>query len=270
MEPITFDTPGRVELDLHIPSGEIRVETADIATTTVEIGGERDPDAVRVELSETSEGGHRVSVRQRERRHHSVRVRVVTRDGAHLRSETGSADLTARGRLGSLSHRSGSGDLAFGRVDGDIVLKVASGDVRGEMVGGGLSVDSASGDVQIGSVGGDLSAHLASGDLRVGSVGGSAKATSASGDISVGAVSWGSASLTSMSGDITVGVRPGTQVWLDLSTVSGSAASELDPVEVPAPPPPPDPGAAPSEGPVLELRASSVSGDVRVTRTSET
>lgn len=258
MEPITFDTPGRVELELHIPAGDIRIETADVATTTVEIDGERDPDDVHVELSETSLGGHRVTVHQRARRRNSVRVRVLTRDGAHLRCDTGSADLLARGRLGSLSHRSGSGDLAFGGVDGDADLNAASGGVRGEAIGGGLSVNSASGDVQVGSVGGDLSAHLASGDLRIGSVGGSAKATTASGDITIGGVSWGSAVLNSMSGDISVGVRTGTRVWLDLSTVSGSAVSELDPAE------------APPEGPALELRASSVSGDVRVTRTRET
>lgn len=253
MDPTTFDTPGLVELDLHIPSGDVRVETADLATTTVEISGVRDADDVRVERSETSEG-HRVTVRLRERRRRSVEVRVLTADGAHLRVETGSADLTARGRLGGLSHRSGSGDLAFDRVDGDAVIKVASGDVRGDAVGGNLSVDSASGDVEVGSVGRELSAHLASGDLEIGSVAGSVKVATASGDISVGGVSGGSASLTSMSGDITVGVVAGTRVWLDLSTVSGSAASDLDPAD------------APSEGSAVELRASSVSGDVRVRR----
>lgn len=257
MDPLTFDTPGRVEVDLHIASGDVRVETADVATTTVEIGGERDADDVQVELSETSPGGHRISVHQRTRRRKSVRVRILTRAGAHLRCDTGSADLSVRGRLASLSYRSGSGDLAFGTIDGDADLNVASGDVRGETVGGSLSVKSASGDVQIGPVGGDLSANLASGDLRIGSVGGSAKATTASGDISIGAVSRGSAVMTSMSGDISVGVRRGTRVWLDLSSVSGSAASELDPAE------------APAEGQALEVRVSSVSGDVRVTRTSE-
>jgi hypothetical protein len=69
-------------------------------------------------------------------------------------------------------------------------------------------------------------------------------------------VSSGEVSLQSASGDIQVGVRRGTKVWLDARSRSGDATSELDVGDEP-----------PAEGaPVLELRASSMSGDIHVGR----
>jgi DUF4097 and DUF4098 domain-containing protein YvlB len=257
MEPITFDTPGRVELDVRIASGEVEVALTDTDVTVVDVGG-RGTDDVRVERMDLADGGHLVGVELRGLgkwgRHPSLRVRIATRAGVALRCETGSADLSVRGALGALEARSASGDVTFGDVEGDAAVKLASGDVRGGRVGGSATIETASGDVRLDGVGADLVAHLASGDLRADSVAGSVKASTASGDLSIGAVERGAVVLSSMSGDISVGVRAGTRVWLDLSSVSGSATSELAP------------SGASAEGETLELRASSVSGDVRVSR----
>ena len=43
MEPMTFDTPGMLTLEVRIPSGGIVVKATDTSVTTLEIRGERDP-----------------------------------------------------------------------------------------------------------------------------------------------------------------------------------------------------------------------------------
>jgi hypothetical protein len=64
----------------------------------------------------------------------------------------------------------------------------------------------------------------------------------------------GKIELHSVSGDIEVGVRRGTDVWLDVRSVSGDMRSSLTPTDGPA-----DPGAL-----LVELHIKSVSGDVRI------
>lgn len=258
MESRTFTTPDGLKLELRIGAGSIEVETRDITETTLEIDGERDPDDFRIEFSAAAGGGHRLIVDQLRRRAlfgsaRELHVRVQTPIGTQVQADTGSAELIARGRIGSLAFRSGSGDVSFERVDGDASIKVASGDVHGDVVAGDLTANSASGDVRVGGVGGSLVAHSASGEVEVDRVGGSAKVATASGDITVGGVSSGEATLRSVSGDIEVGIVRGTSVWLDLSSVSGDVTSELAMG-----------GGSDAETATLELRAASVSGDIHV------
>ena len=57
---------------------------------------------------------------------------------------------------------------------------------------------------------------------------------------------------------IRVGIRRGSTLWIDAKSVSGKTISELElDHEAPA-----------EEGPLVELRASSVSGDIRIVRAS--
>ena len=257
MDPRTFTTPGAVRLELRIPGGSIEVDTEDTDETTVEIEGERDPDDFRVEISE-DDGGHRLVVEQHRKRFsfgsgRDLRVRIRAPFGTEVEASTGSADLAARGEIGSLAFRSGSGDVRFERVRGDAVVKVASGDVEGGPIGGDLVANSASGDVRVASVAGDLVARSASGDVEIRSAAGPANVSTASGDIDLGGLSHGSATLRSVSGDIRASVARGTSVWLDLSSVSGDATTELEM----------GPGGGDGDA-SLELRATSVSGDIRV------
>jgi len=257
MDPKTFTTPGTLRLELRIPGGSIEVETEETAETTVAIEGERDPDDFRIELTE-EDGGHRLLVEQRRKRLsfgsvRDLRVRVRAPIGTEVQADTGSADLAARGEIGSLAFHSGSGDVRFDRVRGDVVVKVASGDVEGGPVGGDLVANSASGDVRVASVAGDLVARSASGDVEVRSAIGPANVSTASGDVDLGGLARGAATLRTVSGDIRASVAPGTSVWLDLSSVSGDATTELEMGE----------GGGDGET-SLELRAASVSGDVRV------
>lgn len=189
----------------------------------------------------------------------SPKIHVVVRvpAGSNLAATVASADLRAKGDYGVVQADLASGDAYVERVAGNAELKTASGDLQIDRVGGGLRVGSASGDVRVGDVSGDVSASSASGDLTLRSVGGSIQSKTASGDIQVGRVRQGQATFNSASGDVTVGVAPGTGVWLDLNTASGSTTSDLtmqDSVPQTA------------QQATLELRVRTASGDVHIHR----
>jgi DUF4097 and DUF4098 domain-containing protein YvlB len=72
-----------------------------------------------------------------------------------------------------------------------------------------------------------------------------------SGDLQVRRASPGRLLAKGASGDIEIGVPPGLPVWTDLSTLSGSVVSDLEPLGPPA------------EGDdSLAIRARTVSGDI--------
>ena len=66
--------------------------------------------------------------------------------------------------------------------------------------------------------------------------------------------------MQSASGDISIGVRPGRRVGVDVRTVSGEATSEI-PLD--------DPGGEDGDAPLVEIKATTVSGDVRIERAAE-
>jgi hypothetical protein len=80
---------------------------------------------------------------------------------------------------------------------------------------------------------------------------------SASGDQRVEAVREGRVSLRSASGDLSVGVRQGSALWVDARSMSGDTTSEID-LDADA--------SEVADAPLVELRAISMSGDVRVLR----
>jgi hypothetical protein len=63
-----------------------------------------------------------------------------------------------------------------------------------------------------------------------------------------------------VSGDISIGIRRGSRVFIDANTVSGSTSSEFELSDAPAAP------ADVAEGPLVEVFAKTVSGDVRLER----
>jgi DUF4097 and DUF4098 domain-containing protein YvlB len=283
----TFQTPGKVRLDIRLGAGEIRVETADVQETTVVLEPLRDNDSstaavtnARVELRERADG-HEVVIDVRDRgkglgifRGAEVLVSVTCPDGASVESKSGSADVEGRGRFGSVEVESGSGDVEFtdiaeearidaasgdvqlGNVGRDARINTASGDVQVRSVGGEAKVNSASGDVIIREVGGQLSVNTASGDVLVREARASVTVNSASGDQQIGSVSGGSVNLKSASGDLKVGIPEGTNLWVDARSRSGEVRSELPVSDLP-----PE-----GDAPVVELRANTMSGDITVAR----
>jgi hypothetical protein len=62
----------------------------------------------------------------------------------------------------------------------------------------------------------------------------------------------------SASGDVEVGIAKGSRLWVDTQSLSGDTSSELE-LESGAP-------VEGDEGPLVELRAQTMSGDISVRR----
>ncbi len=266
----TFHTPGAPTLDLRVPSGEITLESVDGEETTVELDASGSSDEVqdlvegaRIELRQRGDG-HEVLVDIPRRRRGlglifdraDFRLRVTAPHGAEVQVSTASADVDGRGRFGALRAELASGDLRFAELTGYVEVKSASGDVDVEHIGGGAKVATASGDVRIGRVEGEATLRSASGDILVDEASSSVTVQSASGDQRLGSVSSGRVTMQSASGDQAVGIRSGSRVHIDARTMSGDTSSELEIEDAPAA----------GEGPAVELRATSMSGDIRILR----
>jgi DUF4097 and DUF4098 domain-containing protein YvlB len=248
MRTETFTTPGSVTLQLNIPSGDVDLETHESGETIVELEV-RGRDAEELERETRIEsrprvGGHEVLVdaaqvrRLLRSRNGQYRVRIEAPDGAAVRAELASADIRGRGRYGELE------------------LDVATGDVEFDQVEGEAKVNTASGDIELRRVG---SARLnsASGDVRVGEASGSVDVNTASGDVQIRKVAEGVLKVHSASGDVVVGIAKGSRLWVDAQSLSGDTSSELELEAAPA---------AEDEGPLVELRAQTMSGDIAVRR----
>jgi DUF4097 and DUF4098 domain-containing protein YvlB len=252
-----FDTPHAVSLDAKIGSGSVEIEAADRSETTVRIEGLRDPDDVKVEERALPDGGLGISIEQRRSirgRSRELRVLVSTRSGVDVQSETGSADLIVHGTAGTIAFRTGSGDLLFEHADGDVSMKTGSGDLRGGGISGDLAAHTASGDLRLERVDGDTVVRTASGDLSLGASGGDVRVSTASGDVVVRHLGSGQVTVHCVSGGVHLGVPAGLGVWMDLSSTSGTASSELEP------------GESSNGEPDLDLRVTTVSGDIRIVR----
>jgi DUF4097 and DUF4098 domain-containing protein YvlB len=243
----TFSTPGQVALDIRIPSGDIEIETDDAAETAVELqarGRNADELEREAEISMRPRGeGFEVRIEDGRgglfRRGGEYRVRVAAPHGASVRANLASADITGRGRYSDLDVKVASGDVEFEDVSGEAGVNTASGDVQLDRVGT-AKVNSASGDVQI-----DESAN-------------GADVNTASGDVELRSVAAGEVRVNSASGDIEVGIAKGSRLLVDAQTLSGDTSSELDlesgsTIET-------------DEGPLVELKARSMSGDISVKR----
>jgi hypothetical protein len=261
-----FETPGKVQLRISLGAGDVQIDTVSEPRTEVELVALRNDDATRIAIEEATvearERGDRTEVVveiQRKGgwgflgRGPSVGVRVRCPHETDVEVSTASADVTTSGPLGDVDAKSASGDLVFDSVAG-FRATTASGDVTVTEVGEG-NVKTASGDVSVRRAHGEVSLNLASGDVLVGEAEGPLSVATVSGDQEIGCVQAGQVKLQSVSGDVRVGVRSGLRVWIDATSVSGSMTSEL----------PMDEAAAGGEA-SIELRARTVSGDVRVVR----
>jgi DUF4097 and DUF4098 domain-containing protein YvlB len=243
----TFSTPGKVKLDVNIPTGDLDVETAETDTTTVDLevrghDGEQHEREAQIELRERG-GRYEVVVAARRGlisfRNREYNVRITVPHGADLEANVASADVTGRGRFG------------------DAEINSASGDVELEHVEGTLEVDTASGDVEVGQAG-RAKVNSASGDVRIDETDGGADVNTASGDIDLRAVRSGAVKVNSASGDVDVGIAKGSRLWVEAQSLSGETSSELE-LESGAP-------IESDEGPLVELNARTLSGDISVRR----
>jgi DUF4097 and DUF4098 domain-containing protein YvlB len=247
MKTETFSTPGGVDLRIDVPRGRVEIETAESGETSVELEARgRDADEyerqARIEARPRGDG-HEVIVDASARRgmlgfrEGEYRVRIRAPNGTNVRAELALADIGGRGRFG------------------DVEVDVATGDVAFDEITGQAKVNTASGDVELGRVA-SAKVNTASGDVTI-DESGPVEANTASGDVRLRSVSAGEVKLHSASGDLDVAIAKGSRLWVDAQSLSGDTSSEL---ELEAAPPGGD------EGPLVELRAQTMSGDITVRR----
>jgi hypothetical protein len=265
----TFEVQGPAELDVRLQSGDIEVDPSADGRVEVELiaydeESQRLVDDARVELSQH---GHRptvvVDVPQRRGFALSdlfgrggIQCRIRCPYDSSLSVRTKSAHVLGRGTLGALDVATASGDIEVERVSGSVNVKSASSDFSAREIGDGVNIQTASGDIDVDLARGAVNVGSVAGDIRIGEAHDNVTASSVSGDQEHLAVMQGVVAVHSVSGDLTIGVRRGSSAHLDCTTVSGDSTSEL---ELSSEPPT-------GAGPLVEIRAKTVSGDIRITR----
>jgi hypothetical protein len=265
----SFEVAGPAELEIRLASGDITIDPTLDGRVEVELTAEDDEsqrliDEATIDLRE-SHGRPQVVVDVPHKRgfnlgslfgRQGITCRVRCPEGSGVNAKTKSADLLAHGVLGGLNVQTASGDVEADRVTGGVNVKSASGDVSVREAGDGVNVQSASGDVDIEVARGPINVNSVSGDVTIGEAYDNVNVNTVSGDQNHSAVLRGSVSAHSVSGDVAIGVRRGSKVFLDCQTVSGDTNSELElSGDVPE-----------GDGPLVEIRAKTVSGDIRITR----
>jgi hypothetical protein len=232
-----FPAHDRVDLQVRIHAGGVRVLAVPTQTATVTVeGNERLLAAIRVEfdhgaLSVVAPGGLGLGG------HGSLHVTVEVPGGSSCLVHTASADVSCTGELSALD------------------VHTASGDISAERASGLARVVTASGDVHVAAAA-EAKVETASGDVRIEQADGAVTVRTASGDVWIGQTSGRRTDVKSSSGDIRVAVTPGVGVYLDLSSLSGSVSSELDPAEENA-------------DADMTVQCRTISGDVRVLRAAQ-
>jgi DUF4097 and DUF4098 domain-containing protein YvlB len=275
MRTETFETSRQLAVSVKLPRGDVTVETTDEPRAVVTLDGSSDRAERQIERADVrlenrgdydelivdldpddvswTAGRVKLAI-SFDLRKDSIDLSLRVPHGTVLRTATGSADVRAEGRYREVETKTASGDVSIDDVEHDATIKVASGDVHINRVGGSLRLQSAAGDLHAGPVGGDAEVKTAAGDIQLEQVGGNVAVHSASGDVRVGAVTEGKVELKSVSGDMLVGIRRGSRVWMDVKTVTGDASSDLDS------------GGEEDDGPLVELKATAMSGDIKIVR----
>jgi DUF4097 and DUF4098 domain-containing protein YvlB len=258
----TFETPGPLTLDIRVPSGDIDLEAVPGTETIVEVSGSPEiEEEARIEMRPKRDG-HEVSVVIEKRSglfrafREDVRVRVTAPPGADVELSTASADVDARGDFGAAQINTASGDVEFEHVGEGAQVNSASGDVKLDRVDGPLTVNTASGDIEVDRLQGEGKVRAASGDVSIREADSSLKVQTASGDVEIESVQEGDVVLQTASGDIEVGIKQGSKLWIDAKSMSGETSSELEIGDAPTD----------GEGPLVEVRATAMSGDIKVKR----
>jgi DUF4097 and DUF4098 domain-containing protein YvlB len=246
----THHTPDGLQLQVRLPAGRCEISTADTTETIVEAEPMNASSASRTaveclveKLRERPEGGHelRVEVPKHKRLlpgfgDAQVLIRIRGPHGLDLDAGTASADVVVTGRLGAANVRTASGDVSIEAA-------------------GATSVKTASGDVALGHMHDATDVKTMSGDVVVLESGNATDVNTMSGDVRIRRAAAGAIQVRSMSGDLEAAIAPGATLYVDATSASGNVSSEL-----------PVSGSAPGGPADVDLRATSMSGDILVTR----
>jgi DUF4097 and DUF4098 domain-containing protein YvlB len=243
----------RPSLDIRVPVGTVEVYAGDAGVVLLTI------DASDVDEFEIFKTGDRISVRHPSRwgrrgRNSRLVAHVPTGTDVELTSTSGEVRLA--GSLGVVRVHTASGDVEVGNTT-RLDVTTASGDVSCGDVSGEAHISSISGACTVHRVGGTLEATLTSGDLRIELCDGDVSIVSTSGDVRVGCCGGSDIAVRSISGDLRLGLPSGIRVDADISTLSGRATL-----------PDPAPPIGHSDRRPVHLQLNTVSGDIRVERTT--
>jgi hypothetical protein len=232
-----FPAHDPVDLQVQVHADSVRVLAVPTQTATVTLeGSDRLLAVTRVEFDH---GALSVVTPDRLglRGFGSLQVTVEVPEGSSCLAHTASADVSCTGELSALD------------------VHTASGEVSAERVSGLARVVTASGDVQVGAAT-EVRVETASGDVRLEQADGAVTVRTASGDVWIAQTSGGRTEVKSSSGDISVAVARGIGVYLDLSSLSGTVSSELEPAEQNA-------------GAEMTMQCRTISGDIQVLRAAQ-
>lgn len=274
----TFNTPAPITMHIKAPAGRVRIDAVETDTTELTLEALNDAGKAAIDAAIVEFDGRTLTVDVPSKatlfgRSPSVAITVRGPSDSTLDVSTGSAELTATGRVAGVTARSGSGNLTLADIVGDANLRSGSGDVAVTSCEGSLTVASGSGDITIGTTGpsagiatgsgdvhlgaarGTIVSKTGSGDVRIDDLDGSLTTKSGSGDTTVARATAGDVTVTTASGDITVGVMAGTAVWLDLSSLTGRVNQRLDEISTPT-----------DQQRRLAVAANAVSGNITIQR----
>jgi DUF4097 and DUF4098 domain-containing protein YvlB len=250
-----FHTPEPVELSAENGSGLVHVSASETDETRVVVTG-RHADEVEV-----TQHGRVIRVAPPRRRtgffggDDSLDIQVFLPTGSELAVRTGSADVITRGAVGTAQVKTGSGDVDLEECYEDVQVKSGSGDVRVGEAQAAVAVSTGSGDVEIGRNRGPAVVKTGSGDVRFREATTEVSVMTGSGDLMIDTAREGRFHAKGASGSIHVGIPAGLPVWTDITTLSGRIHSDVEGAGEPV-----------AGSPHVELRASTVSGDVVLTQ----
>ncbi|QBR93161.1 DUF4097 family beta strand repeat-containing protein [Nocardioides euryhalodurans] len=250
-----FQTPEPVRLAVENGSGHVHVTAADTTESHVSISGRH------AEEVEVVQDGRTIRVTPPHRRtgffsgDDGLDMTITVPAGSEVAVKTGSADVELHGPVGTTQVKTGSGDVDVEHAAGDLQVKCGSGDVRLGQTDGSIAVSTGSGDVEVSRNLGPAVVKTGSGDVRFREATTEVSVMTGSGDLMIDTARHGRFHAKGASGSVHVGIPAGVPVWTDISTVSGRIHSDVE-------------GAGePVEGAEhIELRASTVSGDVVLTQ----
>jgi hypothetical protein len=230
-----FATPEPPKLRVSVPAGRVEIETGPRANTVVEVEG-RDEEELGVE-----QRGREIVVERQKRFGRgggSYDVRILAPEPPDAELALVSADVRGTGRFGEVRVRNASGDVMLDSVGGRLDVSSVSGDIVVQAATRGGAIRTASGDVVVRVAGERLGVITASGDLVI------------------DAIAEGALDLKSASGDMRIGIAAGSRFHVDARSLSGETTSDLEILGV----------ETTTEGPLVELKATSMSGDIRIVR----
>ena len=288
--------------EFDVSSGGQLIVDADSAKLIVKgVGGDqvkvnvsrKDDDAEAIHddyLVEFSQQGDDVSISVKKRRSlgswffsRSLVIAVDIPGEFNIDLQTSGGSVQVSQLVGDMKARTSGGTLSFEEVDGpiygrtsggsikvdatgaDVDLKTSGGSIRAGNVGGKVEAKTSGGSITIERAGGIISARTSGGPITVGEAHASVQAKTSGGSIQVGMAAQPGADsrLSTSGGSVTVRLDPGLSLAIDAKTSGGRVNSEL-PVTVQG-------TFSKSQmvgdlndgGPLLELRSSGGSINIR-------